>query len=73
MVDWAGEDMELRVRLPISQPRSSPTSSIRMYIVFGVRAATEGAPTPATRYILMADRILSFAPVTSDIVCRMVT
>src|SRR6218665_1935294 len=37
-----------------------------------VRSATDGAPAPEVRDILSADRFLSFAPVTSDIVCRMV-
>src|SRR6218665_2754962 len=37
-----------------------------------VRSATDGAPAPEVRDILSADRFLSFAPVTTDIVCRMV-
>lgn len=38
-----------------------------------VSSATNGAPTPEARDIyLMADRFLSLAPMTSEIVCRMV-
>jgi len=40
--------------------------------VSDVRSATDGAPAPEVRDILSADRLFSFAPVTSDIVCRMV-
>ena len=37
-----------------------------------VRPATEGAPAPEVCDIPTGDRFLSFAPVTSDNVCRMV-
>jgi len=40
--------------------------------VSDVRSATDGAPAPEVRDISTADRFLSFAPVTTDIVCRMV-
>src|SRR6218665_1201242 len=40
--------------------------------VSDVRSATDGAPEPEVRDILSADRLFSFAPVTSDIMCRMV-
>src|SRR6218665_1872051 len=40
--------------------------------VADVRSATDGAPAPEMRDILSADRFLSFAPVTSDIVSQMV-
>ena len=40
--------------------------------VADVRSATNGAPAPEVRDILSADRFLSFAQVTSDIVCRLV-
>ena len=40
--------------------------------VSDVRSATDGAPPPVLRDIQTADRFLSFAPVTSDVVCRMV-
>src|SRR6218665_864481 len=40
--------------------------------VADVRSATDGAPASEVRDILSADRFLSFAPVTSDIVCQMV-
>src|SRR6218665_1803610 len=40
--------------------------------VADVRSPTDGVPAPEVRDILSADRFLFFAPVTSDIVCRMV-
>src|SRR6218665_455539 len=40
--------------------------------VSDVRSATDGAPAPEVRDISTADRFLSFAPITTDIVCRMV-
>src|SRR6218665_3023118 len=40
--------------------------------VSDVRSGTDGAPAPEMRDILTADRFLSFPPVTTDIVCRMV-
>src|SRR6218665_1056106 len=68
MMDYAGKGMAPRLRLMVSQLRPSPTSSTRR------RSLTLGQP-PAleVRDILSADHFLSFAPVTSDIVCRMVS
>ena len=59
-----------RIRPLVSQLRPLPNSSYQK--VSDVRSATDCAPAPEVRDILTADRFLSFAPVTSDIVCRMV-
>src|SRR6218665_3344473 len=54
-----------RIRPLVSQLRPSTTSSTR-------RSPTLGRPPKVVRDIPTDDRFLSFAPVTSDIVCRMV-
>src|SRR6218665_1365716 len=69
MRDWAEEEMAPRIRPLVFQLRPSPTSSTR-------RSPTSGRP-PTVRLhrrcvTSFSDRFLSFAPVTTDIVCRMV-